>query len=641
MDNKNKIVITKNEDVILLIEKKISYFKDIIQKTLLHVQKNKKLNILEVSDVITCMDRLTTVSNKIMELSEINNVKTNTDVLINNLQIINNDLSSLFKNFGTNKLEDLLLICLGNNKIANSELEISKFELLQKYFHPINYKVLNKKEDTKNKKDDVFDDKMNNLDCFDISLIVKQFHFKVYGIKLYIYNNSLKKGLIVNGIVDDVMINFLNNKYISLIKNDVLLNISNTDFSEEIMKQFINSLNLKDYLINNTYTEIFNKFSGFLSQTNSLKQKTIPQIVKEFISDDLYLKRHTLTQLLIKSDNFDNQYLAYLLYDLLSNDSNGNIDTQEQIILFDSLPHLSKQLFKTAIQNTIKYTNDLSNFDINKIPLEQQICLLNASDSVKEKAMVKLKEIKSKSEDSGSKARQYLDALLKIPFNIYKREPILNLMNTIRNQFKNSYNKHDINTLLPSIPIKQKYTNIEIIKYIKQIKNKIYNANYDETYINEMKNIISNGNKTTLIKNITKINDSLNVSQNNIKIKYTNNKKDELKTEIHNFIDLCNEQHKELLPIIDKLFISLKNTCSSPKSKSNTRTNDIIKDFDIIDTNLNEINAYMCSVKNILDSTVYGHNKAKRQIERVIAQWINGENCSHVLGFEGNPGVGC
>ena len=48
--------------------------------------------------------------------------------------------------------------------------------------------------------------------------------------------------------------------------------------------------------------------------------------------------------------------------------------------------------------------------------------------NLKEKAMQKLKEIKSKSEDSGSKARQYLDGLLKIPFNVYRREPILNLM---------------------------------------------------------------------------------------------------------------------------------------------------------------------------------------------------------------------
>ena len=44
---------------------------------------------------------------------------------------------------------------------------------------------------------------------------------------------------------------------------------------------------------------------------------------------------------------------------------------------------------------------------------------MKTHESVKEKAMQKLKEVKSKSEDSGSKARHYLDGLLKIPFGIY------------------------------------------------------------------------------------------------------------------------------------------------------------------------------------------------------------------------------
>ena len=45
------------------------------------------------------------------------------------------------------------------------------------------------------------------------------------------------------------------------------------------------------------------------------------------------------------------------------------------------------------MSNTLAYTEELYNFS-NNIPLEQQICLLKVSDSVKEKAMVKLKEIR-------------------------------------------------------------------------------------------------------------------------------------------------------------------------------------------------------------------------------------------------------
>jgi hypothetical protein len=231
------------------------------------------------------------------------------------------------------------------------------------------------------------------------------------------------------------MIDFLNNKYVNLKYQSIKENIPQSqEFQGDTFTRFIQSLNLKDYLISEPH-EIYSKYAGYLSNLNTLRQKTITQVVKDFISSDLFMKRSIIIQLLVKIDKYDNQYLAYLLYDLLSNDTNGTIDTQEQTILFDSFPWSIKQYFKDAMKSTVQYTNDLSNFDIQKIPLEQQICLLKVSDSVKEKAMQKLKEIKAKSEDSGSKARQYLDGLLKIPFNIYRREPILNIMSDIKWKF--------------------------------------------------------------------------------------------------------------------------------------------------------------------------------------------------------------
>ena len=60
---------------------------------------------------------------------------------------------------------------------------------------------------------------------------------------------------------------------------------------------------------------------------------------------------------------------------------------------------------------------------------------MKANDTVKEKAMIKLKEVKSKSEDSGSKARQYLEGLLRIPFGIYREEPILRVFKDTKKDF--------------------------------------------------------------------------------------------------------------------------------------------------------------------------------------------------------------
>jgi ATP-dependent Lon protease len=637
MSEKNSIIKKENKntlDVNILVDKKIDFFKDIIQKTIIHVQKNKMLDILGISDVSTCIDRLNELNKKIKEV--VNENTTNTDAIINNLQIINNELSGLLKNYGTDSLEDLLLICFGNNnKITTDEKEQVKFDLLKKYFHPTSYKVVVKKDEKSKKGEEYYDDKFKNLDCFDIISNYKQLHMKVYGIKLYVHSVFLKKSLIIYGIVDDVIVEFLNNKYIFNKQKNIILNKPIEDeFKGNAFDMYISSLLLKDYLIYDSHIDIYNKFAGLLTQNNVIHQKQISQLVKEFISDDVYNKRNTLITLLIKSSNYENQYLAYLLYDLLSNDSNGNVDTQEQTILFDSFPWSIKQCFKQAMKKTIQYTNELSNFDINKIPLEQQICLLKANDTVKEKAMMKLKEVKAKSEDSGSKARQYLDGLLKIPFSVYKREPILNIMNTIRGQFKDLYKKYSIESLFSEIPNKEKYTSIEILKYIKKIEGKsVSNSKTEE--IQKIKEYLLIGNRSKLIEN-NKILDRILKKYNKKRTKFSHLNKEELSERAINLVEyfITEEENENMINDVISEFNSLVNMNS-------TLSNIEIKtDIKKINSNMKEITDYMSEVKTTLDKAVHGHDKAKKQIERIIGQWINGEQDGYCFGFEGPPGVG-
>ena len=62
-----------------------------------------------------------------------------------------------------------------------------------------------------------------------------------------------------------------------------------------------------------------------------------------------------------------------------------------------------------------------------------------------------------------------------------------------------------------------------------------------------------------------------------------------------------------------------------------------------IKCNIRTITDTMKYVKNTLNNCVHGHDNAKKQVERVIAQWVNsgtGEQMGYVLGFEGNPGTG-
>ena len=188
INNKN------TSDAYILINKKIEFFIEVIQKTIIHVQKNKFLDILGISDVNLCIEKLGEISVKIENIQQ---NKYSVENLINLLQNINNDLSSILKNYGTESLEDLLLICLGsNNKNKNKIEDDEKFYLLKKYFHPISYKVINKKEDNKKKNEENQED-LENLCCSDISSLYKQFHMKVYGLKLLVNNSEQKKSLII------------------------------------------------------------------------------------------------------------------------------------------------------------------------------------------------------------------------------------------------------------------------------------------------------------------------------------------------------------------------------------------------------------------------------------------------------------
>ena len=573
-DEKDKESIKTQSELEILIHKKINFFKEIIQKTLIHIQQSKYYDVLAISDVTYCLDKLENINKKIddtVSLIDINN----SDNVINHLQLINNELSALLKSYGTMNLDDLLCICFGNNKLYYTEEETLKFKLLQKYFHPTGYKVFNKKENkkefkkestvtkTENKKNDKEEDinkKMSNVSCLEVDDDGGKtpFHMKVYGIKTYFYDDTIDKGLIIYGIIDDIMVDFCNNEFIQKKKKEIYDNIPSEFLTQkDTFHYFIESLILKDYLIY-TCKEIYQHFSGYISQIAKIKQTTIPQKIKEFLSAEMFTKRIYLLHLLMSRENYENQYFAYILYDLLSSDVNGSVDTQEQITIFNSFPWFIKKQFFESMKNTVQYANDLTTVNTNKIPLEQQISLMKCPEIVKEKAVLKLKEVKSKSEDSGTKARQYLEGLIKIPFGIYRKEPILNAMNNIKIKFKEFYKTHKINKLLPDISSKDSYTSIEIMKYIDTISTHYQPSNTPS---------------------------SVNI-----------------------------------------------------KSKKNKI---ILTDLAGIQTDLTQIQKSISQITDIMNKSVHGHTNAKKQIERIIGQWINGDHESgYCIGFEGPPGVG-
>ena len=647
MNNQKKLAnINKIEFLIV----KINTLKNIISKTITSSQKYKLFDILGANEVNVCISTLDTLFNDIKyEVEKINTSKFNIVETTSRIQKIEDELLLIVKNFGTDSLADLIYLLFGDNYSDNIESEfIDKYNLLLDKAHPINYKILPWKPDTvPNSKKQILKNKIVEdnmicesgllLDCFDLARNSKSFQTKVYGIKLCLHDYENKKTYLVACLVDDVLISCVENLY---LKNKFTelesYKPKDIEYEQDHWVRFTESLTIKDMLVYSV-TELAQRFVSILNQLILIKQKTITQVVKEFLNNELYAQRTTLIQLLVQGNQEDFQYLAYLLYDLLSNENNGSIDTLEQTLLYDSLPWNTKKFFKVAMKQTIQYTNTLCNYDSDKIPLEQQICLLKASDSVKEKAILKLKEIKAKSEDTGSKARQYLDGLLKIPFSIIREEPCLTIVENNQQIFQNILQKlHQNKDLLleTKIPVKQRYTNHEILSYIDYIKNN-HISSLTVLSCSILAACIKKIKKDDIITIVSIINNIIKTYKlSNNKIYYSNKKISQIQNDIIDFINI----NANNFDVINNIWINIDKfiTSNNPNNIVQLLTKDIYK----LEKNISFISEYIYEVKETLNNAVHGHEKAKRQVERIVGQWINGEKGGYCFGFEGPPGVG-
>ena len=636
---------SKRFDKLDFSTKKILTFQAMITNTILAIQRYKTKDIIGASELNVCIQGLEGLYielNILKIMVESNEKHIDFDEILTRLQKINNELSSIFRNFGTHNIEDLIVVAFASDFIKKTITEENKdkYELIEKYVHPISYKALawkdndgeNKKPLAKNRivEDFMIVESAENFECFDLARTSRKFNTKVYGIKVAIKNQDERKTLIISGLVDDIIVNcsnhiFIKNKIQSLYAEKP----NDPEFLTSDFERFVNTLTIKELLIYGN-DELYQRFIGYLTQVNLIKQKPISQNVKEFISCELYGQRRTLIQLLMKNSDPEFQYLAYLLYDLLTNDGNGNgPDTIEQTVLFDSLPWNIKKFFRDAMKTTLKYTKDLSNFDSSKIPIEQQICLLKATDNVKEKAMVKLKEVKAKSEDSGSKARQYLDGLLKIPFGIYKNEPMLSIMKGIKTDFNNiaALIEKNNSSYLSS---KKEYTCIEIYKHIHNIQDK-YIPQLQKKQLKKLKELFCKGKRDTIVANICYINGII--------------KKYDLK-----FTKLCHSGKKNNY-MRDNMKLFLQQTKDN-KLIFGEMQKRFPAEFQLgIEKHLNSyintinvkwanINTNMTRINTTLNNAIHGHTTAKRQLKRIIGQWINGKQTGYCFGFEGPPGVG-
>lgn len=627
-------------DLTNILHNKNIIIQDIIRNTILSINQNKSEGIFSNNDSLLSISILTDLYNKTNiinnQLSELQN--TNPDEVIESLQKIIDKLSVIICGFGTKYINDLLFISFGTefkNTIAPTTILQSKYDIIQKYIRPISYKIIpwNKKKfhiqknitcENKITEDEIQLEEYNNLECFDIDTKSDTFIQNVYGLRIIMHNEKSRKSIIVTGIVEEINIDCISNEYISTRLNDFKHIINGREQTEQkVLKNIINNITIKDILIYGN-GDIIKKMIALLTDVKSIKQKKIENTINTFLDLDLYSKRNMLINLLMFDNDTDIQYISYMLYEILSVESADN-DKNDQMTIYNSLPWKIQTNFKETIKDTMRIANEKMNkYDINQISLEQQIYLMKAEDKVKEKATLKLKEIRGKPDEMGLKAKQYIEGLLKIPFNIYREEPSLKQIKTI-----NTWIIRIISIIKPLFP---NFTIIEKDCYtLLEINNNI--------------NLISQFIHKNIIMSIKKMSDSLNVKQLNTLIQkiniykkhnkqrrltITNQTKSSQISKLYDFLTNITFTDNNILYELFDMLIN-DNSLSLTHVKNELR---------LLNLNTIKVQENINNIMNVLDNSIYGHKHAKNQIMKVIGQWMSGQQSGYCFGFEGNPGIG-
>lgn len=380
-----------------------------------------------------------------------------------------------------------------------------------------NYDIIESENNDEIKVNNIF----NTEECLNImdkSNIILQKNKKAislienkYGCSLFLRIND--NYIVIQGFFKDDLFNIsLENEYAKKIIYNHINNIKIEliNIPEYFYKSYFDTINLRDKLTNTTKQlseEIKNKYYDF----KNIQEKPLMLLINEFLLSSKYRKIDILTLFLISDDK--DQKIGYILFDVFKLKDNKNIATE----MYNALHYSIRKKLDITKLNLEMEKKEIINLLESDISYEKRINLLQTDIEIKSKAMDKLKAIKSNFQGD-SKAQNWLDGLLKIPFNVYNENSIIS--------FKKNFKKR---------------LNINLISD-NQIENYLINNN------NELLNEWYNYQKE--------------------KIKYLEN------------------------------------------------------------------------IRLTLNNSVYGHKEAKAQIEKIFAQWINGENKGAVLGLHGPPGIG-
>jgi len=558
---------------------------------------------------------------KILETYNSISKKINTIQYIIKLNNIKNELKKLIFKIGTKSFNDIIYFYFNGNNFIKDKLK-EELIFINDFFNPTKIIVYNKQ----NKASKLYE--YDNIDIIDNENTIQYIKLKKKNITLFehingcnIYLKINEEVIIITGYFIKDSLNILRNTNLLKEKyNEVLKKVKNINIDKKFKHNYIEQLSIRDYFIY-TSTQIIENIQKDNFKINNYYKNNISYIVKDFLNKNVKEQLEIIVLLLL-IDNNEIQYIAYLLYDLINNDSYLLKSQHLSDQIYNNLHWTLQKNFKNNLNNIEDKIKDY-NFNVEEISYEKRIYLMKCKDYVKQKAIEKYKEVTNKSNDNASKSQQYLDSILKIPFNIYKKEQILGLKTkyelkllNIVYEVNNYINENNIN--FPLLNNTKTYLYIDMVDIIKKLKEfNNLNNNILDTYIKKNKN-----------KDITTIIETINKEQSLIKYRSKGNKKELLKIFSQFF------SSKEISNTLKNKYYNIINVKSNPL---NLKINMLLNDWNNF---IHKRKKYIENIDTILNKAIYSQTTAKNEIKRIIGQWINGKMTGYCLGFEGPPGIG-
>lgn len=344
----------------------------------------------------------------------------------------------------------------------------------------------------------------------------------------------------------------------------------------QFLSRYIEQISLRDFLCMDV-SALITMLSNDLEELETMRSRPIGHTVEEFLKSKLKKQYTMLTLLLL--DNSTHEHAKNII---------GTLTTQSSELLATlfRILHWSVQKIFSEVSKHIDKDIDIG-MDESVLPYETRIENMKCSEAIKRRAREKLKEIKG-SRDGNDKATKYLDGLLQVPFGIYRKEKILRFMDEFRDRLDGTITGLEDYLLTAGTDL-------------DETESEIASGEGGEGYV--------------LDKMFTKMKTHEHVTENQI---------DTLLAQI-------DEERQDLLQAREDDVLSdyamdfVMHTEALWKSWANFKV---------------ERKEYLQQVQQALGDCIYGQDEAKRRIESLTAQWINGEMSGVVFGFQGYPGTG-